>query len=98
MNRRGFVTTVLGAITAGLSRPWWERGMEPHTIGSFGVAPPGTIATVNAQAWVLQDGRLYLLSIPQSDLEFVRGDQWPDAVRHERSLRVLEVVEQSRWT
>lgn len=25
VTRRGFVATVLGAITAGLSRPWWER-------------------------------------------------------------------------
>lgn len=55
MNRRGFVATVLGAITAGLSRPWWARGVEPHVVGNVGAMPtvngcgciaPGTVVSV----------------------------------------------------
>lgn len=46
MNLRGFIATVLAAITAGLARPWWERGLEPHVLGNVGAAP-----TVNGLAF-----------------------------------------------
>ena len=35
MNRRGFIATVVGAVTAGLSRPWWERGYQAGDIITF---------------------------------------------------------------
>lgn len=46
VNRRGFFATALGALAAGLSRPWWMRGVEPHTLGSYGCIAPGTVVSV----------------------------------------------------
>ena len=43
MKRRSLFRLVLGAITAGLARPWWTRD-KSHQLGSFGATP-----TVNGE-------------------------------------------------
>lgn len=49
MNRRDFVATVLGVITAGVARPFaWRFGPHTHegSLGSFGCIAPGTVVSV----------------------------------------------------